>query len=173
MKTKSLILFLSFSLTILFISCSDENDTTQNETNFYPETIIGTDAFQVKFGHQNLENNLELEILIPENINGFSKNELLILFPFYQSNTVDSKVWSSIPTLQIESGYKIIYSRQDHSNLTLFAEKSNSNLPYENPIELKNLTVIAVKTSSLKGLTRNDLDIRNYMELINHYNLKE
>ncbi|WP_422349242.1 hypothetical protein [Flagellimonas sp.] len=172
MKTKSFISCISLSLAILFASCSDENNPTQQEVDSYPKTILGANAALIELGHQSFEKNLDLEFLELDNQNGFSENEPFLLFPFYTSNSENSNTWTSIPTIKLEKGFKIAYTRPYNAKLSLVVEESTSSAPYQGSINFESLNVIAIKTNALRGLSRDDLDVRNYHELIDYFNLK-
>lgn len=175
MKTKSSILFIvALSFMLLFISCSNEDVTVLNTTESTEKdnSIEGEGAVLVNLGAQKFTDSLKLEISVPENKNGISNDEPFLLFAFYRSNNNQTDSWLSIPSLQLDNNLKIYYSRSNGNSITLIAEKFDTSEPFGKSLNLKELNVIAVKPSVLSGLTRNDLDIRNYTQMIEHLNLR-
>tara|TARA_Y100001001_G_scaffold162901_1_gene190627 strand:+ start:1151 stop:1669 length:519 start_codon:yes stop_codon:yes gene_type:complete len=172
MKTKSFISnIFSISLIILFISCS--NDDSSFDGN--PETqqsLVKADAALIALGKNTLRDSLSLDLVIPENDYGLSNTEPLLLFPFYKSAEAESKTWLPVPNVQIEKNLKTYYSRSNGLTLVLHAEKFDSSMPYGNNLKFKELNIIAVRPSKISGLTRNELDVRDYNQMIDYLDLK-
>ncbi|MBO0321340.1 hypothetical protein J0X14_03450 [Muricauda sp. CAU 1633] len=171
MKNKILAYYLLLNLVNLFISCSNDDGSTAIPDSSTPQTIIRSNAVLVDFGSQEFTNNLGLGITIPENEKDISNDEPLLLFLYYQLKEDSSKTWIYMPTVQLEKNYKIYYSR-NNLNFNIIVEKSDSNEPYGSPLDFSDLRVIAAKPATLSGLTRNDLDIRDYNQMVEYFDLK-
>lgn len=105
--------------------------------------------------------------------------ELRTLFPFYSLEADDTDIWFPIPNVDLDANYKTWYSHDRNSEngntvLKIFVEKFDSQTPISNALKIREVRVIAVKTSVLRNLklTREKLDTRNHNELIQYFGLK-
>jgi hypothetical protein len=170
MKTKSFL--LNIIILSLFISCSNEDDFNSNGQSAQ-ESVVNADAALIVLGANDLTDSLTLDIVIPENEYGLSNAEPLLLLPFYKSADIESETWFPVPNVQIEKNLKVYYSRSNGLELVIIAEKFDSPTPYGNKLEFKELNIIAVKPSSISGLTRSELDTRNYQEMVDFLGLNQ
>lgn len=173
MKTTYFLLnIITLSLFTLFVSCSNDDDSNGNGQSAQ-KSVVTADAALIVLGANDLTDSLTLDIVIPENEYGLSNTEPLLLLPFYKSENAGSETWFPIPNVQIEKNLKTYYSRSTGLELVLIAEKFDSSTPYGSKLEFKELNIIAVKPSSIAGLTRNELDTRNYEEMIDFLDLEQ
>ena len=171
MKAKILIhvIILSFGMGAFF-SCSDDNNEISETIAADSPSNNNSDAVLLKFENQSLKETLDLDF--PANIHEAMDKERFIILSFYNTSNENSKAWLSIPNVQVSENFKIFHSRPDNSKLKLIAEEFTSNQPYSKTVTMKELHIVAIKASELVGLTRNDLDVRNYTEVIDYFNLK-
>lgn len=174
MKSKSFLLnIVVISLITLFISCSNEDTYLNESEQVTQQGVVNNDAALITYGENNLIDSLTLDVVIPENEYGLSNTEPLLLFPFYKSVDLGSETWCPISNVQIEKNLKTYYSRSNSVELVLIAEKFDSSTPYGSMLEFKELNIIAVKPSRISGFTQNELDTRNYHEMIDFLSLNQ
>ena len=173
MKSNFLTYIITISLSsILFSSCTNDTEELRKEIGQVQLKANYNHAFLTQIGSQTIKNTIELEIDIPENAEGVTKNDALIVLPFYKISDNNSDTWFPIPSIQSEKNYKVFYSRSNDLKISLILEKLDSPEPFQNLVKFENIDVVTLRASALKGLTRNDLDLRDYKEVVEYFNLK-
>ncbi len=175
MTTKKIIYSIILFISLLFIACSTDDEPIAVETQSI-ETV-NDDALLFQFGSQMFTDSMNLDLTIPGYIGDIETWEPRLTLIFYTSAEEEENNWFSIPNVNIEKDYKIYYTSLQNSSesndikVQLQAEKFSSAEPFGNPLNFRDINIVAVKVAALQGLTLEDLDLRDFNEVMEYFNL--
>ncbi|RAV30410.1 hypothetical protein [Sinomicrobium soli] len=163
------ILLLSLGLT----ACSNDDDHNTG----MPKTRIGNDAVVFNFENQSFRDSLELQLTFPDSVKEIPENGFWLYLPFYQ--TSGNQTWYPIPGVREDLQYKVYHqfspigetTRQ--TSLQIKVEEDKSMKPYGKELSYSRLEIIAINPEAIRNLTPEDLNLRDYNEVVRHFDLDQ
>ena len=177
MKAKKIIYSLTLLISLLFIACSTDNEPVELDTPSI-ETV-NDDALLFQFGQRTFTDSTNLDLTIPGYVGDMETWEPRITLIFYSPAEADATTWFSIPNVNPEKDYKIYYtyllnsSESEDIIVKLLTEKTGSSELLGTPLSFRDIHLVAIKLSVFQELTLEDLDLRDYNEVIEYFNLAQ
>ncbi|MBC9797968.1 hypothetical protein [Sinomicrobium weinanense] len=174
MKTKFIIYLTILQISLGFVGCSNDDEPNEIEA-----PASNNEAILYKFDNQTFTHKLNLQLSVSDKAEDSLNLLDRLTLVYFNSTLEESEIWYFASGEGSDNKYRINWSLgQNEADVNTYdfeivTLKIGSDEPYETSVSYRQIKVISVEFSAIRKLTPQDLNIRDYHEVVKYFGLKD